>query len=115
MLIYATRGVPWPRVTTAAALVVVLIELVRWNPWTLWPLEGTAVGLLSGATAWCFDETAAAVVEPGAKDGELLVLYSRYSAAYDGTVVELRAPLSPQSPASAVVDAASLAARASIS
>lgn len=61
---YAARAVPWTRVALAAGLVVVLMELVRWNPWTLWPLEGTAVGLLAGATAWCFDETAATVVDP---------------------------------------------------
>src|ERR1700712_2266593 len=39
------------------------MELVRWNAWVLWPLEGTAVGLLAGATAWCFDEVAAAVAD----------------------------------------------------
>ena len=60
---YAARAIPWPRVALAAGLVVVLVELVRWNPWVLWPLEGTAVGLLAGAAAWCFDETSAAVVD----------------------------------------------------
>jgi hypothetical protein len=60
---YVARAVPWTRVALAAGLVVVLMELVRWNPWMLWPLEGTAVGLLAGATAWCFDETAAVVVD----------------------------------------------------
>jgi hypothetical protein len=39
------------------------MELVRWDPWVLWPLEGTAVGLLAGAAAWCFDESAAVVVD----------------------------------------------------
>ena len=63
MLHHAARAVPWGRVALAAGLVVVLMELVRWNPWVLWPLEGTAVGLLAGAAAWCFDETAAAVVD----------------------------------------------------
>lgn len=63
MLSYATRAVPWTRVCLAAALVVLLVELVRWDPWTLWPLQGAAVGLLAGATAWCFDETAAIVVD----------------------------------------------------
>ena len=64
MTSYVARAVPWTRVALAAGLVVVLMELVRWDPWTLWPLQGTAVGLLAGATAWCFDETAAAVVDP---------------------------------------------------
>jgi hypothetical protein len=60
---YMARAVPWTRVALAAGLVVVLMELVRWNPWMLWPLEGTAVGVIAGATAWCFDEAAAAVVD----------------------------------------------------
>jgi hypothetical protein len=60
---YVARAVPWTRVALASGLVLVLMELVRWNPWVLWPLEGTAVGLLAGATAWCFDETSAAVVD----------------------------------------------------
>src|SRR3954447_3479789 len=63
MTSYVARAVPWTRVALAAGLVVVLMELVRWNPWVLWPLEGTAVGLLAGATAWCFDETSANVVD----------------------------------------------------
>lgn len=63
MLTHAARAVPWPRVVVASLVVVVLLELVRWNPWTLWPLEGTAVGLLAGAAAWCFDEQAAVVVD----------------------------------------------------
>jgi hypothetical protein len=63
MLRYAGSAVPWSRVALAAALVVLLMELVRWDPWVLWPLEGTAVGLLAGAAAWCFDESAAVVVD----------------------------------------------------
>ena len=63
MVRYAARAVPWGRVALAAVLVVLLMELVRWNPWVLWPLEGTAVGLLAGASAWCFDEAAAVVVD----------------------------------------------------
>ena len=63
MLTYAARAVPWGRIVLAAGLVLVLMELVSWKPWVLWPLEGTAVGLLAGAAAWCFDETAAVVVD----------------------------------------------------
>ena len=29
---YVARAVPWTRVALAAGLVVVLMELVRWNP-----------------------------------------------------------------------------------
>lgn len=64
MLRYAVRAVPWTRVWTAALLVVVLMELVSRWPWSMWPLEGAAIGLLAGATAACFDEPAAAVVDP---------------------------------------------------
>jgi hypothetical protein len=63
MIRHAGRAVPWIRVWLACALVALLMELLRWNPWVLWPLQGTAVGLLAGATAWCFDEPAAAVVD----------------------------------------------------
>jgi hypothetical protein len=63
VLTYAARAVPWLRVGGALALVGLLLQLVRWDPWLLWPLQGTAVGLLAGATAWCFDEQAAAVVD----------------------------------------------------
>jgi hypothetical protein len=63
MVRYAAKAVPWVRVALATVLVVLLMELVRWNPWVLWPLEGTAVGLLAGASAWCFDESAAVVVD----------------------------------------------------
>jgi len=63
MVKYAARAIPWVRVVLAAVLVVVLMELVRWHPWVLWPLEGTAVGVLAGASACCFDEAAAVVVD----------------------------------------------------
>ncbi|WP_375432642.1 hypothetical protein [uncultured Friedmanniella sp.] len=63
MVCYAARAVPWVRVALAAVLVVLLMELVRWRPWVLWPLEGTAIGVLAGASAWCFDESAAVVVD----------------------------------------------------
>ncbi len=63
MLRYAARAVPWTRVVLAAFLVLVLMDAVRRWPWTMWPLEGTAVGLLAAATAWCLDEPSATVVD----------------------------------------------------
>ncbi|MCL1870276.1 MAG: hypothetical protein FWF90_07670 [Promicromonosporaceae bacterium] len=63
MLRHAGRAVPWALVAVAAVLVVGLLGLVRWRPWTLWPLEGVAVGLLAAAAGWCLDEPAAAVVD----------------------------------------------------
>ena len=60
---YAVRAVPWVRVGTTALLVLLLMDVVgRW-PWTMWPLEGVAVGLLAACAAWCTDEPAAAVVD----------------------------------------------------
>ena len=64
MLRHAARGVPWSLVAATALLVLGLLALVRYDPWTLWPLQGTAVGLLAGAVGWCLDEPAAAVVDP---------------------------------------------------
>ena len=61
---YAGRAVPWTRVAVAATLIVVLMDVVRRWPWNMWLLEGTAVGLLAAAAGWCFDEPAAAVVDP---------------------------------------------------
>lgn len=63
MLGYAGRAVPWARLGVVSALVLLLMEVVRRWPWTMWPLEGVAVGLLAAGAAWCFDETAASVVD----------------------------------------------------
>ena len=63
MIRHAARAVPWGRVGVAAALVIVMMELVHRWPWATWPLQGVAVGLLAGAVAICFDEPAAAVVD----------------------------------------------------
>lgn len=63
MLRYAASAIAWWTLAVAACLVVVLMELVRWDPGTLWPRQGTAVGLLAGSSALCFDERAAAVVD----------------------------------------------------
>lgn len=60
---HAARAIPWGAVVAAACLVAVLMELVRWNPGALWSLQGTAVGLLAGTSALCFDERAAGVVD----------------------------------------------------
>jgi hypothetical protein len=64
MLRHAARGVPWSLVGATALLLPGLLAVVRWNPWTFWPLQGTAVGLLAAAVGWCLDEPAAAVVDP---------------------------------------------------
>jgi hypothetical protein len=86
MIRYAARGVPWSRVALAACLVLVLMDVVRRWPWTMWPLEGTAVGLLAGAAAWCFDEPAASVVDSAPRS-----LLWRTAARASGAVVLLAA------------------------
>jgi hypothetical protein len=86
MIRYAARAVPWERVVLAAGLVVVLMELVRRWPWTMWPLEGVAVGLLAAATGWCIDERAAAVVDAAPRG-----LVWRTAARATGVVVLLAA------------------------
>lgn len=60
---YAVAAVPWVRVTVAGVLVLALMDLVRRWPGSMWPLEGVSVGLLAAATAWCFDEQTASVVD----------------------------------------------------
>lgn len=63
MVRYAARALPWPLLATIAAVVLALMEVVRRSPWTMWPLEACAVGLLAAGAAWCCDEPAAAVVD----------------------------------------------------
>ncbi len=63
MLEHAARGVPWLVLLVGFAPVPVLLRIVEEWPYTMWPLQGIAVGLLAGLAAWCFDEPAAAVVD----------------------------------------------------
>ncbi len=60
---YARRALPWWLLSVVAVLLVTLLVAVRLYVWTLWPLEGVAVGLLAGAVGWCLDEPAAVVVD----------------------------------------------------
>jgi hypothetical protein len=63
MISYAARAVPWVLLGTGAGLIVGLLLLVERWPYTLWPLQGIAVGLLAGIAVWCYHEPAAAVVD----------------------------------------------------
>ncbi|MGA4668871.1 hypothetical protein ACPCG0_03580 [Propionibacteriaceae bacterium Y1923] len=47
----------------ASALVVTLMRCLALDPWTLWPLQGIAVGVVAGAVGWCLDEPSAALVD----------------------------------------------------
>lgn len=67
-------------------LLVVLLVALRLYVWTLWPLEGVAVGLLAGAVGWCLDEPAAVVVDATPRG-----LAWRTTARLGGVVVLLAA------------------------
>jgi hypothetical protein len=60
---YAGRAVPWRLVSAGCAAVSALMAIVAAWPKTMWPLQGTAIGLLAGVAAWSLDESAAAVVD----------------------------------------------------
>ena len=60
---YVARAVPWPLVAAGCGTTAALMGLVAASPWVLWPLQGTAVGVLSATVAWSMDEQAAAVVD----------------------------------------------------
>jgi hypothetical protein len=63
MVTYASKAVPWALLTVVGVLLVGLMRVVAQWPHEMWPLEGCAVGLLAGMSAWCFDEPAAALVD----------------------------------------------------
>lgn len=63
MIRYAWSAVPWSLVLLSCLLAAALMAVVSAWPSTMWPLEGTTIGLLAGAAAWSLDETAAAVVD----------------------------------------------------
>ncbi|WP_261554020.1 hypothetical protein [Frankia tisae] len=60
---YATRAIPWLLAGTGCAMIVGLMALVAGWPQVMWPLEGTALGLLAGVVAWANDERCAAIVD----------------------------------------------------
>lgn len=63
MIRHAARALPWPLLGLAAVVLVALLRIVEQWPYTMWPLEGVAVGLVAGVAAWAYDEPAAAVVD----------------------------------------------------
>lgn len=68
MTVHLARGVPWLRLLVTSALLLGLLVTLREDPLTLWPLQGTAVGLLAAAVGWCFDDASAEVVDPLPRD-----------------------------------------------
>lgn len=63
MIHYAARTVPWTLVSVSCVIIVGLMTLVAIWPDIMWPLQGTAVGLIAGTVAWSMDERSAAVVD----------------------------------------------------
>ena len=63
MIRYAARAVPWSLVAAACALAPVLMAIVAAWPESMWPLQGTAVGVLAGVVAWALDERPASIVD----------------------------------------------------
>ncbi|MPZ74625.1 MAG: hypothetical protein GEU74_15630 [Nitriliruptorales bacterium] len=63
MIHHAARAVPWLLVAASGAVIVGAMLVVGHWPYTMWPLQGCAVGLLAGTAAWCFDEPAAAIAD----------------------------------------------------
>lgn len=60
---YLARAVPWPLLLAVSGLVLLVVRVLQLDPWTLWPLQGVAVGLVAGGVGWCLDETCADVVD----------------------------------------------------
>ncbi|WP_405058238.1 hypothetical protein OG474_36630 [Kribbella sp. NBC_01505] len=63
MITYSHRAVPWGLLGVGAALLIGLLRLVERSPYVLWPLQGTAVGLLAGIAVWCYREPAASLID----------------------------------------------------
>lgn len=63
MIRHAVRALPWGVLAVGAVVLTGLLVLVQRWPWTLWPLQGGAVGLVAASAVWCFDEPLAAVVD----------------------------------------------------
>lgn len=63
MIAYARRSVDWRLITMACLVAPALLGLAAMRPEILWPLQGTAVGLLAAAAAWSMDERSAAVID----------------------------------------------------
>ena len=61
--VYARAATPWAMLGITSALIVMLLTIVSRWPYTMWPLHGTAIGLLAGTSAWAVDETTARIID----------------------------------------------------
>jgi hypothetical protein len=62
-LVYARTATSWAVLGVTSALIVALLTIVARWPYTMWPLHGTAIGLIAGTSAWAVDETTAKIVD----------------------------------------------------
>ncbi len=60
---YAARVLPGRLSVVSCAMIIGLMSLVAAWPWVMWPLQGTAVGVIAATVAWAMDERAAAIVD----------------------------------------------------
>lgn len=60
---YGSTATPWGLVTITGAVIVALLVLVSRWPDVVWPLHGSAIGLIAGVSAWSIDERCASVVD----------------------------------------------------
>lgn len=60
---YAARAVPWVAVLVGSVVVAGLLVLVTVAPAALWPLQGTAAGVVVAVAALAMDEPAAGVAD----------------------------------------------------
>ncbi len=63
MIRFAFRTAPWPLLMLGCGAVAGLMTCVALWPYTMWPLQGTSVGLLAGLVAFAMDERCAAIID----------------------------------------------------
>jgi hypothetical protein len=63
MMRYAVRVTPWALLGIGCGVIGALMALVAARPYSLWPLEGTAVGVIAGVVGWAMDERCAAIAD----------------------------------------------------
>lgn len=64
---YSRAATPWGLLATTVVLAIGLLLLVARWPGAVWPLHGSAIGLLAGVSAWSVDERCASIVDVAAR------------------------------------------------
>jgi hypothetical protein len=60
---YTVRTTPWTMLVVGCGVVAGLVTIVAHRPGSMWPLQGTAVGVIAGVVAWSMDERTAPIVD----------------------------------------------------